>query len=161
LVEDVVSTRDLFWLVRAVGCGHDLGGTLLDGDYRSAHPVALAEHFHYPHTDGLLARYKQNLSAAVVGTRKLIVRREGSEHYDLGADPHEAAPLGGTVADFAAACRRDGASAAAIAAAVAHLRRSTAACAPLQTRLADRPRAPVHPTSDAALADAWLAHGSG
>src|SRR5437867_9823616 len=31
-----------------------------------------------PHTEGLLPCFKQNLAAAVVGMRKVIVRREGS-----------------------------------------------------------------------------------
>ena len=125
--DEVVSTRDLFSLMRAVGLGHDLGGTLLDPAHRRAHPVALAEHFHYPHTAGLLARFTHNLAAAVVGTRKIILRHEGAELYDLDADPGEMAPTSGTLADFESACRRDGASAAAIATAVAHLRHPAAA----------------------------------
>jgi arylsulfatase A-like enzyme len=127
VVDDVVSTRDLFALMYAVGRGHDWRGTLLGGEYRRAHPVALAEHFHYPHTDGLLERYKQNLSAAVVGTRKIIVRRDAVEHYDLAADPLETAPVGGTIADFEAACRREGWPDAAIGTALAHLRRGSSA----------------------------------
>jgi Sulfatase len=131
VVDDVVSTRSIFELIRAVGLGHDCRGTLLDGDHRRAHPVALAEHFHYPHTARLLDRYKQNLSAAVVGTRKVIVRREGVEHYDLAVDPLEAAPVGGTIADFEAACRRDGLPTAAIAAAAAHLGRRVTVHSPV------------------------------
>ena len=128
-VEEVVSTRDLFGLIRAVGLGHGVRGTLLHPAYRRAHPIALAEHFHYPHTAGVLARYTQNLAAAVVGRRKIILRREGAEHYDLGSDPGETAAVGGTLADFEGACRRDGLPAAAIAAAIAHLRRASAALA--------------------------------
>jgi len=131
VVDDVVSTRDLFGLLRAVGLGRDLRGTILDPMVRAAHPVALAEHFHYPYTEGLLPRYTQNIAAAVVGTRKVIMRREGLEHYDLAADPDEIAPSGGQIIDFEIACRRDGAPREAIAAAVAHLRRweATAAAA--------------------------------
>jgi arylsulfatase A-like enzyme len=127
VVDEVVSTRDLFGLIGAVGLGQDLRGTLLHPAHRRAHPIALAEHFHYPHTDGLLARYTQNLAAAVVGRHKIIVRREGTEYYDLGSDPGETAPAGGTRADFEGACRRDGLPAAAIAAAIAHVRRASAA----------------------------------
>ena len=61
---------------------------------------------------------KQNLAAAVVGTRKVIVRREGIERYDLAAAACEVAPVHGTIADFEADCRRDAPPAAAIAAAV-------------------------------------------
>jgi arylsulfatase A-like enzyme len=132
-VDDVVSTRDLFSLMRAVGLGHGLNATLLDPTYRRAHPVALAEHFHYPHTAGLLAGFKQNLAAAIVGRRKVIVRREGAAHYDLDSDPDETAPAGGTLADFESACRRDGVAAPAVAAALAHLQRSSTATAPDRT----------------------------
>jgi len=136
VVDDVVSTRGLHGLIRTVGLRADCRATLLADDHRRAHPVALAEHFHYPHTDGLLDRYKQNLAAAVVGTRKVIVRREGLELYDLSADPGELAPAGGTIADFEAVCRRDGLPVAAIAAAAAHLRRSSPAAARVPARAA-------------------------
>ena len=161
VVDDVASTRGLYALIRAAGLGRDYRTTLLDNDHRSAHPVALAEHFHYPHTDGLLERYKSNLTAAVVGTRKIIVRREGIEHYDLRSDPLETAPVGGTVADFEAACRRDGLPSAAIAAAAAHLRRSSAASDRAQTRAPSRRRPEVRPTDQPRVADSLVARGSG
>ena len=161
VVDDVVSTRDLFGLIRSAGLGHDLRRTLLASEYRSAHPVALAEHFHYPHTDGLLARYKQNLATAVVGTRKVIVRREGLEHYDLSADPFEAMHAGGTIADFEAACRRDGLPAAAIAAAAAHLRRASAAPDRAQPRAPGRRSPKVRPRNRPPLAGSLAARGSG
>src|SRR5262249_55647301 len=160
-VEEVVRRGDVVGLIGAMGHGGDLAGTVLDSDYRGEHPLALAQHFHYPHTDDLLPRYRQNLGAAVVGRRKLIVRREGLEHYDLQADPDEATPLGGTLGDFEAACRRDGAPAAAIAAALAHLRRPPAPTPAPPARAARRPRAEVLTSSDAPLAGAWLARGSG
>ncbi len=122
-VDDVVSTRGLFALLRAIGLREQLRGTLLDPGWRGAHPVALAEHFHYPFTDGLLPHYTQNIAAAVVGNRKVIVRRTGLERYDLASDSHEDMPGGGAISDFASACRRDGLSSSAIAAAVEHLRR--------------------------------------
>lgn len=122
-VEEAVSTRDLFTLLRAVGTGTGLRRTLLDPETRAASPVALAEHFHYPHTDGLLERYAQNIAAAIVGRRKVIVRREGLVQYDLAGDPDEDTPEPSTIAAFEAACRRDGIPAAAVAAAAAHLRR--------------------------------------
>lgn len=120
-VDDVVSTRDLFTLLSAVGLQRGLRGTILDPAARAANPVALAEHFHYPHTAGLLPRYVQNIAAAVVGERKLIARREGLEHYDLAHDPDETAPQDTSIAAFADACRCDGVGAAAIAAAIQHL----------------------------------------
>ena len=130
-VDDVVSTRDLYALFRKVGLGEGLEGTLLDPGARSARPVALAEHFHYPFTAGVLEQYTQNIAAAVVGARKLVVRREGLFQYDLARDPTEQAAEPSTVPAFEAACRRDGSAAAAIAAAAHHLRRweATAAAA--------------------------------
>jgi arylsulfatase A-like enzyme len=123
VVDDVVSTKDLFGLMRAVGLGTGLSGTILDRATRERQPVALAEHFHYPETADLLPQYTQNLAAAVVGARKLVVRREGPVEFDLERDPREAEPRESTVADFAVGCRRDGAPPAAIDAAIAHLRR--------------------------------------
>lgn len=161
VVDDVVSTREIFALIRAVGLEHGHSGTLLDDEHRRAHPVALAEHFHYPHTDGLLDCYKQNLTAAVVGTRKAIVRREGIELYDLGADPFEASPVGGTIADFEAACRRDGLPAAAIATAAAHLRRSSDTAPRVQTRAPIRRKPDARTMDPPSFAAPLLARSSG
>src|SRR5262249_3071944 len=121
--DDVVTTRDLFELFRAVSTHGRLAGTLLDPAARAARPVALAEHFHYPHTAELVERYADNIAAAVVGTRKLPLRREGPLQYALERDPDERSPEPSTVEAFEAICRRDGAPAGAIAAAAAHLRR--------------------------------------
>lgn len=122
-VDDLVSTRDLYGLLSRVAEGRGIAGTLLDPAARAARPVALAEHFHYTHVPGAQARYAQDIAAAIVGQHKLIVRREGGELYDLAADPNEHAPTPATVADFAAACRRDGAPEPAIDEATAHLER--------------------------------------
>ncbi len=121
-VSDVVSTSSLFALLYGVA-RNDLCHTILDPAWRASNPVALAEHFHYPYTDGLLPRFAQNLAAAIVGRRKVIARREGLEHYDLDADPHEKNPAEGSLLEFAQACRRDQMPPQAIALAVAHLRR--------------------------------------
>ncbi len=123
VVDDVVSTRGLFALLRAAGLDLGLSGTILDPRARAATPVALAEHFHYPHTAGLLPRYTQNLAAAVVGTRKAILTRDGVRQYDLATDPEETAPAEGSVAEFVAACRRAGLPRAAVDAAASHLGR--------------------------------------
>jgi arylsulfatase A-like enzyme len=123
VVDDVVSTRGLFALLHAAGREAGLAGTLLDPRARAAAPVALAEHFHYPHTAGLLPQYTQDLAAAVVGPRKAILTRDGVRYYDLATDPEETAPAEGSVAEFVAACRRAGLPPAAIDAATAHLGR--------------------------------------
>ena len=158
-VDDVVSTRSLYDLICAAGLGRGYHATLLAAEHRRAHPVALAEHFHYPHTDGLLERYKQNLAAAVVGTRKVIVRREGIERYDLAADPCEVAPAHGMIADFEADCRRDGLPGGAIAAAVEHLRYSGAITRRARVRSFPLPRTDAPPAEPSALAAAPAEQG--
>jgi hypothetical protein len=122
----VVSTRDLHGLLVSVAEGRSPAGTLLDDDVRGELPLALAEHFHYPHVPDVRERYAQDIAAAVLGRRKLIVRREGPELYDLSRDPDERAPEPGSVGDFAALCRRDGVSKAALQRAVDHLERWSA-----------------------------------
>ena len=122
-VEDVVSTRDLFGLMRAVGLGTSLEQTILDADYRARHRIALAEHFFYPHAADAQPRYRQNLAAAVGQRTKAIVRREGLSLYDLAADPAETAPTGQPLEVFAAACRADGATPTAVNRAIEHLTR--------------------------------------
>jgi arylsulfatase A-like enzyme len=127
VIDDVVSTRELAATVAAVALGTLRRNTLLDRDTREARPVALAEHFHSPHTARMAPRYVQNLAAARVGSWKAIVRREGVVLYDLGRDPDEREPVPGSIDEFSAVCRRDGSPAAAIAEASAHLRRAAAA----------------------------------
>src|SRR2546426_9864685 len=72
---------------------------------------------------GCSPRYAQDLAAAVVGTRKAILTRDGVRQYDLATDPEETAPAEGTVAEFVAACRRAGLPRAAVDAAASHLGR--------------------------------------
>jgi hypothetical protein len=95
VVDDVVSTRDLFGLMRAAALGGDLRATLLDAGYRARHPLALAEHFYYPHAPWMHPRFRQNLAAAITRTTKVIRRRDGTECYDLERDPDETTPLDG------------------------------------------------------------------
>ena len=121
-IDDTVSTRDLFAVIRSVAGGEGVSGTLLDPHARAARPVALAEHFHYP-GEALLGAYAQNIAAAVVGRRKVIVRREGLYAYDLEHDGDELAPQETTIADFTAWCRREGVGRGALAEVEAHLRR--------------------------------------
>ncbi len=91
-VDDVVSTRDLFGLMRAAGRGAAMHDTILDPAYRAAQPVALAEHFHYPHVPDMLPRYRQNIAAAIGRTEKVIARADGTVRYDLQRDPDELRP---------------------------------------------------------------------
>jgi arylsulfatase A-like enzyme len=91
-IDDVVSLRDLFGLMRAVGLGEPLAGTMLSPAYRAERPLALAQHFYYPHVPDALPRFRQNIMAAVGRSAKVIVRREGLERYDLAGDPEELHP---------------------------------------------------------------------
>lgn len=121
-VDDVVTTRDLFGLMHAAALGDNLSATILDADYRADHPIAIAEHFYYPHVRDALPRYQENIVAALSRSQKVIVRSENVEHYLLTDDPDETTPTGASVLDFAAACRREGAAASAVDEVVSHLR---------------------------------------
>ncbi len=121
-VHDTVSTRDLFSLMHEVGRGNGVRGTILDPGARTSR-AALAEHFHYPRVSEILSRYAQNIASAIVGDRKLVVRREGLQYFDLSSDPAERHPSECSVSGFEEICRRDGASAAAIRTTSDHLRR--------------------------------------
>lgn len=101
-IDDVVSTRDLFGLMRAAASGTTLSGTILDPSFRGEHPIAFAEHFHYPHARRMAPEFRQNLSAAVTATHKLIQRRDGARLYDLRTDPDERHPDAIGTADLAA-----------------------------------------------------------
>jgi len=123
VVDDVVSTRGLYELLTAIVEGRGLSGTLLDATERQRHPVALAEHFHYPHVADMDPRYAQNIAAAIVGHQKAIVRREGLYAYDLAADPDEMAPEPLALATFIERCRQAGVPSLAVRAASGHLER--------------------------------------
>ena len=121
-IDDVVSTRNLFDLIRAAALGNASDRTLLDANHRARHPVALAEHFHYPHAESMAARYRQNVAAAICGRRKVIVRREGVQLYNLEKDPEEMCPQRGALDDFAEVCRSEGTERDAIGQAMGWLR---------------------------------------
>jgi arylsulfatase A-like enzyme len=126
-VDDVVSTRDLFGLMRSAGLGLGIAGTLLDAAAVARRPVALAEHFHYALGGPILPQYATNLASAIVGGRKIAVRGDRAVAFDLAADPGELDPQATTIAGFLHECRRDGAAPAALDAAAEHLQRWSAA----------------------------------
>lgn len=126
VVDDCVSTRDLFGLLARVASGGPLDGTMLDSDARRRAPVALAEHFHYPHLPSLQPRWARDVAAAVVGKRKLLLGPDGPVLYDLAADPEEHAPQPASIDDFAALCRDDGVPPAAVEDGCRHLARWSA-----------------------------------
>jgi arylsulfatase A-like enzyme len=108
VVDDVVSTRDLFRVMLAGAGRWATSDTILDDRYRAARPIALAEHFAYPHRADVAPRHGQNLLAAVVGEEKYVVRREGIVRYDRRRDPDELEAEPVSIEQFVAACHRTG-----------------------------------------------------
>lgn len=93
LIDDVVSARDIFGLLRRVGEDGTTAKTILDPAYRAAHLVARAEHFYYPGAPWAAPEFRQDLRATIVGTQKLVERDKATVLYDLDRDPCEAHPL--------------------------------------------------------------------
>lgn len=120
-IDDVVSTRDLFGLIRSAALGEGTAGTILDPAYRAQHPIAIAEHFHYPHAGNIRPCYKQNITAAIGGMHKVIRRQEGLIAYDVERDPEENNPERTSMRDIKAVWSRQGLPAESIEAAAAHL----------------------------------------
>lgn len=92
-IDDVVSTRDLYGVMRSAAGLEREADTILDVEYRQRHPVAFAEHFFYPHVKDVAPFYAQNLKAAVTREFKVITRGEraqgGVEMYQRTSDPWE------------------------------------------------------------------------
>jgi hypothetical protein len=143
VVDDVVSLAGLHRLIRAVALGEGLGETILSADHRARHPIALAEHVHYPHAPDMAPEYRQDLLAAVAGTEKVILRREGVVRYDLARDPDETDPQPGRLEEFVTACARAGTSRAALARVQPVLERWQETHEGTRRRPADRARPPV------------------
>lgn len=122
LIDDVISTRDLFGLMHSAARGTSGAHTVLDADFRAGHLIALAEHFHYPHLADAHPRYRQNLAAAIGDGVKVILRGGAVEQYDLARDADEVAPQTGSVADFARRCEQAVGGGPALDGAIAHLR---------------------------------------
>lgn len=119
-IDDVVSMRELFGVMRAAAGQLPAAQTILDRGYRRAHPIAVAEHFFYPHLADMAARYRHNLLAVVAGEEKFIVRGDAVEHYDRRRDPDELAPQPVAMDALARACRQSGATTAAAETLAAH-----------------------------------------
>lgn len=102
--------------------GSGVQGTLLDPVFRQARQVALAEHFHYPHAAGILARYRLNQVAVVTRDWKVAARGGEIDRFDLSRDRAELRPIPSSVGEALEACRLEGLSGAVISKAAAHLR---------------------------------------
>lgn len=100
VIDDVVSTRDLFGLMRAAAEPIPPAETMLDGGFRARHPIARAEHFHYPNFVDADPRYRHNRAAAVIGNKKIIRHGAGIDCYDLACDPDERCPQPADAADL-------------------------------------------------------------
>jgi len=86
VIDDVVSTRDLFGLMTAAASGGASSQTILDPAYRGEHPIALAEHVRYPHLRDVAPQHRGALAAAVCRDRKVIVRGEAATLFPPGRD---------------------------------------------------------------------------
>lgn len=121
-VDDVVSTRDLFGVLKAVALRENLDDTFLASFYRAKNPIALAEHFYYPHIPDILPQYKRNLTAAIAWPEKAVVRGAETVRYDLRRDRNETEQEPSSAEAFGAACRKLGIDREATSRAVEHLR---------------------------------------
>lgn len=122
-IDDVVSTRNLFGLILGAPRGRNTRKTILDPAFRLENPIALAEHFHYPHISNAQPQYQHDIMAAIVGDEKVLVHPDGVRFYDLSRDPFERNPVSGTIEQFGDRCRRLGIDRGAIEKAAKHLQR--------------------------------------
>jgi arylsulfatase A-like enzyme len=88
-IDEVVTTRDLYGVMRSAAGLQGESDTLLDLDYRQRHPIAFAEHFYYPHVKDIAQFYAQNQRAAVTREYKVITRGKQVEMYERASDPWE------------------------------------------------------------------------
>ena len=100
-IDDVVSQKDLFDLVRCVALDLPLDETILDEDHRARNRIVFAEHFHYPHVAHMQPRYRVNLVSAMSAETKIIVRGDDCELYERRRDPDELAPVSGRADELA------------------------------------------------------------
>lgn len=123
VVEDVVSTRNLFSLVASAVTGSaPWHGTLLNSAVREQQPAAYAEHFHYPKRDQILPRYRLNQAAVITRCWKVIARGAQLEAYALhhGATENRPIELGSTE-DVARLWEAEGLAVPQVVAALEHL----------------------------------------
>jgi hypothetical protein len=83
--------RELFTVMLTAVNQRSVRETILAADYRATRPIAVAEHFFYPHCADAAPRYRQNLLAVVTGHGKFILRRDGVTRSDSLDDPNEVA----------------------------------------------------------------------
>lgn len=121
-VDEVVSTRHLFDLIRSAALDRSVRKSLLEPGFRAENPIALAEHHHHAQLTDALPRYRQNLAAAIVGWSKFTLHRGAVERYDLRTDAGEITPAATTWPEIESMVTRAAAPAAA-GAALSHLRR--------------------------------------
>jgi arylsulfatase A-like enzyme len=92
-IDEVVTTRDLYGVMRSAAGLESEADTLLDVEYRQRHPIAFAEHFYYPHVEDISAFYARNQRAAITREYKVITRGSDVEMYVRSSDPWERNPM--------------------------------------------------------------------
>lgn len=123
VIDDVVGTRDLFPLLASIVQNRTGAATLLDADHRGAHPLALAEHFHYPHVADALPRFRHNQAAAIGARWKISVRGGAAELHRLGEDPAERSAQPVRQTEFEEFLRSEALPPALVSTALRHLER--------------------------------------
>jgi hypothetical protein len=120
-IEDVVSLRNLYELMLRIASGGNPMGTILDSEWRTRNPIAIAEHVASPSARGADPQNRTNLVAAVTVDRKVVVRGNSVEHYDLSTDSDECMPMAAPIEAFLSEARRRGVPSAALESATTYL----------------------------------------
>lgn len=123
MVDDPVSTRDLFGVMLAAARLRPWHETILDSAYRSRRPLILAEHFYYPHCDDMAGRFRRNLLAMMIGDDKFVIHKDGAVRYDRRLDPDESLPTPTDYDGVGSALRRGGVDRPAADSALERIRR--------------------------------------
>ena len=90
-VDALVSTRHLFETLCGLALG-DCRRGLLDPCYPERHPLAYAQHFHYPHLRDAAPQFRGNQFAAVGHNGKVMRRDRRWFYFDPRSDPEELRP---------------------------------------------------------------------
>lgn len=100
-IDDVVSLRSLFDLIKNVALDKGTDHTILNPEHRMRNNVAFAHHFYYPRISDIQPIYAQNQVAAITDGGKIIARGKSDVlHLDLHSDPQEENAFIASVEEF-------------------------------------------------------------
>ena len=124
VVEDVVSTRDLFGIVLRAAKGNVQDDTILNAGYRSRECIARAEHIPYPHLKSAAAKYRHHRYATVSRNTKVVACDRKLAMFDLESDPSEERPIEVSLSDVVRRWEAEGAGAKAVTSSAGFLRQA-------------------------------------